>query len=141
MMVAQPCWGDLPRHACRGRARQTRSLSWRCDANSTHGECANERIPGARQPREDDWPNVVGIRLAAFDGGYFCPGARAEDVASNQRRVVGEDLEMNRVRDAHTDCRLRERGWVPLRLWEHEVAAAASLTAGACSRWQPVVGR
>jgi DNA mismatch endonuclease (patch repair protein) len=38
-----------------------------------------------------------------------------------------EKLERNRARDQDTDRLLRERGWLPLRVWEHEEIAEAAL--------------
>jgi len=37
-----------------------------------------------------------------------------------------EKIERNRRRDADTDERLRAAGWEPVRVWEHEDAAAAA---------------
>jgi DNA mismatch endonuclease (patch repair protein) len=31
-----------------------------------------------------------------------------------------EKIDRNRRRDADTDARLAEAGWLPLRVWEHE---------------------
>ena len=38
-----------------------------------------------------------------------------------------EKLERNRARDQDTDRLLRERGWLPARVWEHEEIAEAAL--------------
>jgi DNA mismatch endonuclease (patch repair protein) len=37
-----------------------------------------------------------------------------------------EKIEQNRTRDADTDRRLLEAGWLPLRIWEHDDPASAA---------------
>ncbi len=37
-----------------------------------------------------------------------------------------DKIEGNRQRDADTDARLRDAGWLPIRVWEHEDPAKAA---------------
>ena len=37
-----------------------------------------------------------------------------------------DKIEKNRLRDAETDLLLRDAGWLSVRVWEHEQAAAAA---------------
>ncbi|MFE5709723.1 very short patch repair endonuclease [Streptomyces sp. NPDC056501] len=47
-----------------------------------------------------------------------------------------EKIEKNRARDANTDARLKEAGWLSVRVWEHESpdAAAARVAAVVAER-------
>jgi DNA mismatch endonuclease (patch repair protein) len=86
-------------------------------------------IPGMRR-RADV---VFGpAKVAVFVDGCFwhmCP-----DHATFPKANAGwwrEKLERNRARDQDTDRLLREQGWLPLRVWEHEdMAEAAVRVAG-----------
>lgn len=72
-------------------------------------------------------------RVAVFVDGCFWHGCpeHATWPRSNAEfwRVK---IETNRERDADTDVRLHEAGWLPLRIWEHEtveIAAARVISA------------
>jgi len=84
-----------------------------------------------------DYPPVPGLRrradvvftrrrVAVFvDGCYWhgCPEHYAAPV-TNAAYWSGK-VARNRARDADTDARLREAGWRPVRVWEHEPVEAA----------------
>ena len=60
-------------------------------------------------------------RVAVFvDGCYWhgCP-QHYDEPATNADYWRGK-IARNRERDADTDARLREVGWTPVRIWEHE---------------------
>ena len=67
-------------------------------------------------------------RVAVFVDGCFWHGC-----PEHGRRVPGtntsywaEKIRGNQERDADTDRRLREAGWLPLRMWEHQDLAEAA---------------
>lgn len=60
-------------------------------------------------------------RVAVFVDGCFwhgCPEHGSQPAAN--AGWWRDKLERNRVRDADTDAHLREHGWEPVRLWEHD---------------------
>jgi DNA mismatch endonuclease (patch repair protein) len=67
-------------------------------------------------------------KVAVFVDGCFwhmCP-----DHATFPKANAGwwrEKLERNQARDQDTDRLLREHGWLPLRVWEHEDMAEAAV--------------
>lgn len=68
-------------------------------------------------------------KVAVFVDGCFwhsCPEHFPSQVRTNQA-YWGPKLERNRLRDADTDARLSDAGWMVIRAWEHEdpVAVAA----------------
>jgi DNA mismatch endonuclease, patch repair protein len=68
-------------------------------------------------------------KVAVYIDGCFwhgCPQHATEPKAN--RDWWREKLARNRKRDADTDARLLEEGWLPLRIWEHEDSEAAALT-------------
>lgn len=70
----------------------------------------------------------IGPQVAVFVDGCFwhaCPqhGSRPKSNGSWWR----EKLDGNVRRDRNTDCQLRDAGWEPIRVWEHEDMAAAAL--------------
>jgi DNA mismatch endonuclease (patch repair protein) len=82
-------------------------------------------IPGLRR-RADV---VFGpAKVAVFVDGCFwhmCPKHATFPKANAE--WWREKLERNRARDQDTDRLLRERGWLPARVWEHEEIAEAAL--------------
>jgi DNA mismatch endonuclease (patch repair protein) len=67
-------------------------------------------------------------RVAVFVDGCFWHGC-----AEHGRRSIRENtwywpekIASNQRRDLDTDTRLRSRGWLPLRVWEHEEPLAAA---------------
>ncbi len=82
-------------------------------------------IPGMRR-RADV---VFGpAKVAVFVDGCFwhmCP--EHATFPRENAKWWREKLERNRARDQDTDQLLRERGWLPVRVWEHEKIAEAAL--------------
>lgn len=81
-------------------------------------------IPGLR--READI-TFRGARVAVFVDGCFwhsCP--LHGTIPANNREWWENKLAGNRERDADTDARLRDEGWVVVRIWEHEDAGSAA---------------
>lgn len=65
-------------------------------------------------------------RVAVFvDGCYWhgCPDHGT--VARTNAEYWTPKIQRNRARDRETDMVLAERGWVSLRIWEHEAVTAA----------------
>lgn len=74
------------------------------------------------------------LRLAVFVDGCFwhaCPDHGVRPRANGAWWAA--KLEANVTRDHHNDARLRERGWEPVHIWEHEDAEAAADALAA--RW------
>ncbi|WP_128981589.1 very short patch repair endonuclease [Streptomyces roseicoloratus] len=72
------------------------------------------------------------VKVAVFVDGCFWHGC--PEHATWPKRNSGfwrEKIEKNRARDANTDARLREAGWVALRVWEHEDAHEAAARVAA----------
>ncbi len=70
----------------------------------------------------------VGVRLAVFVDGCFWHGCPTHGTWPITNAKWWENkIEMNRTRDTDTDRLLREHGWEPLRIWEHDIATAADL--------------
>lgn len=55
-------------------------------------------------------------------------GTAAPNTPPSRRRTAsgGEKLGRNRERDADTDRLLTAAGWLPLRIWDHEVPELAA---------------
>lgn len=82
------------------------------------------RLPGS--------PDVtfVAARIALFVDGCFWHGCPEHGTwpKSNADFWKAKILR-NRERDAIVDARVREMGWTPMRIWEHEVRADAIAVA------------
>lgn len=82
-------------------------------------------LPDLRRRRADI---VFGpARVAVFVDGCFwhsCP--EHGNLPKANRDWWREKLRGNVERDRHTDQRLREAGWDPVRIWEHEDPIAAA---------------
>jgi len=66
-------------------------------------------------------------RVAVFVDGCFwhgCPDHRTQPRRNPEFWI--EKIELNRLRDADTDHRLRAAGWIVVRVWEHESALDAA---------------
>ncbi|HVM13722.1 MAG TPA: very short patch repair endonuclease [Egibacteraceae bacterium] len=75
-------------------------------------------LPGLRRRADVVFPRQ---RIAVFVDGCFwhaCPqhGTSPKANAAWWREKLGANVE----RDRDTDHRLREAGWTPIRIWEHE---------------------
>jgi DNA mismatch endonuclease (patch repair protein) len=71
-------------------------------------------------------------RVAVFVDGCFWHGCPVHGTWPKRNADFWRDkIETNRRRDADTDHRLGEEGWVSIRVWEHEdpVEAAESIAA------------
>ncbi len=84
-------------------------------------------------------------RVAVFvDGCYWHGCPRHFRVPRTNSAYWGPKIERNRARDARIDRTLREAGWLPIRVWEHEDATeAASKVAtavrGRIAEWAGVI--
>ena len=62
-----------------------------------------------------------GIKVAVFVDGCFWHGCPVHGTWPKANADFWrEKIETNRARDADTDRRLRENGWLVIRVWEHE---------------------
>jgi DNA mismatch endonuclease (patch repair protein) len=81
-------------------------------------------IPGTRREVDIVLPRA---RLAIFvDGCFWHCCAQHGTLPKSNRDFWRAKLAANRARDADTDTRLRDAGWLAVRIWEHddpEVAA------------------
>lgn len=76
--------------------------------------------PVAQLRREADlvFPRA---RVAVFVDGCFWHGCPEHATWPKRNAEWWRDkIEGNRARDAETDQRLKEEGWLPVRVWEHE---------------------
>jgi DNA mismatch endonuclease (patch repair protein) len=107
--------GTGPELALR-RALWARGLRYRVDV----------RLPLTKLRRTADVA-FLGCRVAVFvDGCYWhvCPVHGTHPKAN--AGWWAEKLAVNVQRDRDTDRRLREIGWVPVRVWEHENPSEAA---------------
>ncbi len=84
-------------------------------------------VPGTRRRRVDI--AFPGAKVALFVDGCFwhgCPNHGRSRRATNQWYWQPKVLR-NRERDADTDRRLRDAGWLVLRFWEHEDPEQSSI--------------
>jgi DNA mismatch endonuclease (patch repair protein) len=68
-------------------------------------------------------------KVAVFIDGCFwhgCPDCYDGRVHKTNDWYWPAKIERNRTRDADTDQRLHEAGWLPLRVWEHQDATEAA---------------
>ncbi|MEU8631088.1 very short patch repair endonuclease [Amycolatopsis sp. NPDC048633] len=66
-------------------------------------------------------------RVAVFVDGCFWHGCPEHATwPKNNADFWREKIETNRRRDADTDTRLDDAGWLALRIWEHETAETAA---------------
>ncbi|WP_097185895.1 very short patch repair endonuclease [Blastococcus haudaquaticus] len=66
-------------------------------------------------------------KVAVFVDGCFWHGCEQHYVPSKTRaQWWAIKIDRNRERDEETDRLLRDAGWVPLRVWEHEPPALAA---------------
>lgn len=68
-----------------------------------------------------------GARIAVFVDGCFWHGCEEHlRPAKTNAGYWRAKVEANQRRDRDTDSKLREAGWTPLRVWEHEDVAEAA---------------
>ncbi len=78
-----------------------------------------DRVPGC--PRRSIDISFRTERIAVFVQGCFWHGCRLHKGAAKSNDAWWEQkLAGNAARDADTDQRLIEQGWLPVRVWEHE---------------------
>jgi DNA mismatch endonuclease (patch repair protein) len=66
-------------------------------------------------------------RVAVFVDGCYWHGCPDHYVPSQSNASYwSEKIERNRDRDADTDRKLLAAGWLPIRVWEHEIPDAAA---------------
>lgn len=66
-------------------------------------------------------------RVAIFVDGCFWHGCREhKSIPKANRAFWKEKISANRRRDADTDRRLRVKGWLPIRIWEHETTPSTA---------------
>lgn len=71
------------------------------------------------------------VRVAVFVDGCFWHGCPVHGTSPKRNADWWESkLAANRARDSDTDTRLREAGWLVLRMWEHEDALEVAARVG-----------
>ncbi|MEU4249568.1 very short patch repair endonuclease [Amycolatopsis sp. NPDC026612] len=66
-------------------------------------------------------------RVAVFVDGCFWHGCPEHATwPKNNAEFWREKIETNRRRDANTDTRLNDAGWLAVRIWEHESVEVAT---------------
>lgn len=87
-------------------------------------------------------PDIVlsRARIAIFVDGCFWHGCPTHGVVpKNNRDWWRTKLETNAERDRRKDTELRERGWLPIHLWEH--TPLDEMVAVVVSEWRHRTGR
>jgi DNA mismatch endonuclease (patch repair protein) len=96
-------------------------------------------MPGIRRTADLVFP---GARVAVFVDGCFWHGCPEHyRPARRNAEFWRAKIEGNIARDADTDSRLREAGWRPVRVWEHEEPAIAAAAIRALVRGTHANGR
>ena len=81
-------------------------------------------VPGVRRSADIVF---LGARVAVFVDGCFWHGcAEHKGMPRSNATWWAEKIARNQARDADTDQRLRNAGWLSLRVWEHEEPADAA---------------
>ena len=81
-------------------------------------------LTGLRRTADLVFPRA---RVAVFLDGCFWHGCpEHHTVATTNAKFWADKVEGNRTRDRDTDDRLRDAGWVSVRVWEHEDPAEAA---------------
>ena len=79
-------------------------------------------------------------KVAVFTDGCFWHGCPIHATWPKQNAEFWRDkIETNRRRDADTDARLTEAGWLVIRVWEHEDALEAARRIEGIVRGRPKV--
>jgi DNA mismatch endonuclease (patch repair protein) len=85
---------------------------------------AAKPLVGLRRTADLVFPRA---RVAVFLDGCFWHGCpEHHTVATANAEFWADKVEGNRTRDRDTDNRLRDAGWVSVRVWEHEDPAEAA---------------
>lgn len=78
-------------------------------------------VPPLKHVRRSADLVFVSAQVAVFVDGCFWHGCPEHYVpAVSNREYWSDKISKNRVRDADTDRRLLDAGWVPIRVWAHE---------------------
>lgn len=81
-------------------------------------------LPGVRRTADIVFTR---LKVAVFVDGCFWHGcSEHHTVAATNATYWAEKVRRNRERDQETDQLLRDAGWLPIRVWEHEDAQAAA---------------
>lgn len=81
-------------------------------------------LPGLRREADIVFPRS---RVAVFVDGCFWHGCGLHGTwPRSNAQWWREKIESNQQRDRDTDARLRDAGWLPLRVWEHELTQEAA---------------
>lgn len=81
-------------------------------------------LPGVRRTADIVFTR---LKVAVFVDGCFWHGCvEHHTVATTNAVYWAEKVRRNRERDQETDQLLRDAGWLPIRVWEHEDAQAAA---------------
>lgn len=82
-------------------------------------------VKGLRRTADLVFPRA---RVAVFLDGCFWHGCpEHHTVAATNAKYWSDKVRQNTARDRDTDQRLKEAGWVSLRIWEHEDPHEAAL--------------
>lgn len=66
-------------------------------------------------------------RVAVFVDGCYWHGCPEHcKMPKSNKGWWAQKIGGNRARDEDTDCKLREAGWVPVRIWEHQLPEEAA---------------
>lgn len=80
-----------------------------------------------KKPRRVADVAFPGLKIAVFVDGCFWHGCPQHATWPKQNAEFWrQKIEANRQRDADTNARLRDGGWMVLRIWEHESPIEAS---------------
>jgi DNA mismatch endonuclease, patch repair protein len=98
------------------------------------------RLPNLRRHADIAFPR---LRLAVFVDGCFWHGCPEHGTWPKQNAEWWrEKIEANRRRDVDTDTKLGEKGWLVIRVWEHErpedaARAIAQVVSARSQRGEP----
>jgi DNA mismatch endonuclease (patch repair protein) len=96
-------------------------------------------VDGTRRRADIVFPRQ---RVAIYVDGCFWHGCREHGTVPKANRDWWlEKLDQNRRRDADTDQRLREAGWLVLRFWAHEDPHTAAQKVFMAVRNRPAAAR
>ncbi|MCR3749748.1 very short patch repair endonuclease [Lentzea californiensis] len=80
-------------------------------------------LPGVRRTADIVFTR---LKVAVFVDGCFWHGCEEHHtVAATNATYWAEKVRGNRERDQETDQMLRDAGWLPVRIWEHQDPATA----------------
>ena len=80
-----------------------------------------------KKPRRVADVAFPGLKIAVFVDGCFWHGCPQHATwPKHNAEFWRQKIEANRQRDADTNARLRDCGWMVLRIWEHESSIEAS---------------